>query len=204
MDYEADQSLIINGYVKSNNIQFKGQLIEQSSTKDFKILQADYTTCSNCPASWSFSGSQIKAELGGYAFLKNPFLKVSGLPVLWLPYLVVPLKNERQSGLLSPEIGIIPNSRKIVVAESFFWAIDRSQDMTFTLKNYELGGLKELLEYRYALSEQSYGEFHAAHMNDSVFKSDPRYNYFRSPGEKKIALVVGHLNLNSITVSRTT
>lgn len=184
LDYEADQSIIINGYVKSNNVQFQGQLIEQESTQNFKILQADYTTCSNCPASWSFSGSQIKAELGGYAFLKNPFLKVSGIPILWLPYLVVPLKSERQSGLLNPEIDYIQN-RKIVFGQSFFWAIDRSQDMTFKLKNYELGGLKQLLEYRYALSDSSYGEFNAAQMNDTVFKSEPRYNYFRNAGEKE-------------------
>lgn len=184
LDYEADQSIILNGYVKSNNVQFQGQLIEQESTQNFKILQADYTTCSNCPASWSFSGSQIKAELGGYAFLKNPFLKVSGIPIFWLPYLVVPLKNERQSGLLNPEIDYIQN-RKIVIGQSFFWAIDRSQDLTFTLKNYELGGLKELIEYRYVLSDSSYGEFHVAQMNDSVFKSEPRYNYFRSLSEKE-------------------
>lgn len=184
LDYEADQSIIINGYVKSNNVQFQGQLIEQESTQNFKILQADYTTCSNCPASWSFSGTQIKAELGGYAFLKNPFLKVSGIPIFWLPYLVVPLKNERQSGLLNPEIDYIQN-RKIVLGQSFFWAIDRSQDLTFTLKNYELGGLKELIEYRYVLSDTSYGEFHVAQMNDSVFKSEPRYNYFRNLSEKE-------------------
>ncbi len=184
LDYESDQSVIYNGYVQSNNIQFHGQLIEQESTKNFSILDADYTTCSNCPASWSFSGTKIKAELGGYAFLKNTFLKVNGFPILWLPYLVVPLKNERQSGLLSPELGYI-NNRNLVVSESFFWAIDHSEDLTFTLKNYELGGLKQLLEYRYALADDSFGEIHASHMNDTVFKSEYRYNFFRPLNQKE-------------------
>jgi LPS-assembly protein len=184
LDYDSDQSVIYNGYVQSNNIQFHGQLIEQESLKKFSILDADFTTCNNCPASWSFSGSKIKAELGAYAFLKNPFLRVNGFPILWLPYLVVPLKSERQSGLLNPEFGYI-NNRKLVVSEGLFWAIDRSQDLTFTLKNYELGGLKQMLEYRYAQTDDSFGEFHLSHINDSVFKSEYRYNYFLPQNEKE-------------------
>jgi len=178
LDYLSDQSLILNGYVQSNNIRFQGRYLEQQSQKEFFVLNADYTTCSNCPATWSFDGTQIKAELGGYAFIKNAFLRVGGVPIFWLPYLMVPLKNERQSGLLNPEFGYIQN-RKFVFNQSLFWAIDRSQDMTFTLKNYELGGLKQLVEYRYALSEQSFGQVNAAHMSDNLFRSSSRYNYFR-------------------------
>jgi LPS-assembly protein len=186
LDYESDQSVIYNGYVKSNNIRFQGDLIEQDSVKSFSILNADYTTCNNCPASWSFAGTKIKAELGGYAFLKNTFLKVNDFPVLWLPYLVVPLKNERQSGLLNPELGYI-NNRNLVLSQSFFWAINRSEDLTFTFKNYELGGVKQLIEYRYIINDGSYGEINASHMNDSVFKSDYRYNFFRPANKKEDA-----------------
>lgn len=171
LDYYSNQALIKNGYVQSNNITFKGKLIEQRGPKTFYIADADFTTCTNCPATWSFQGSQIRAELGGYAFLKNTFLKVSDIPIFWLPYLVLPLKNERQSGFLSPEFGYIRN-RGLFFSESFFWAISRSQDLTFTLKNYELGGLKELVEYRYALSDFSGGQFNLAHFNDTVFSEE--------------------------------
>ncbi len=186
LDYESDQSVIYNGYVKSNNIHFRGDLIEQDSSKSFSILNADYTTCNNCPASWSFSGSKIKAELGGYAFLKNPFLKINNIPIIWLPYLIVPLKNERQSGLLFPDFGYT-DRRKWLMSQSFFWAINRSEDITMTLKNYQLGGLKQMLEYRYVTTDDSHGEFNLSYMNDSVFKSDDRYNFFRSNSEKNVA-----------------
>lgn len=171
LDYYSNQALIVNGYVQSNNITFKGKLIEQRGPTTFFIADADFTTCTNCPSTWSFQGSQIRAELGGYAFLKNTFLKVSDVPIFWLPYLVLPLKNERQSGFLFPEFGYIRN-RGLFFSESFFWAISRSQDLTFTLKNYELGGLKELVEYRYALSDFSGGQLNVAHFNDTVFSAD--------------------------------
>lgn len=175
LDYLSSQALVTNGFVQSNNITFKGKLIEQRGPNTFFITEADYTTCTNCPATWSFQGSQIRAELGGYAFLKNTFLRVSDIPIFWLPYLVLPLKNERQSGFLFPEFGYIRN-RGLFFSESFFWAISRSQDLTFTLKNYELGGLKELVEYRYALSDFSGGQFNLAHFNDSVFAAELQGN----------------------------
>jgi LPS-assembly protein len=93
LDYENNTSKIIKGYVKSNNIFFSGATIEQKDAHQFYVVDANYTTCSNCPATWSFDGSEINAEIGGYAFLKNSFLKISGIPVFWLPYFIVPLKN---------------------------------------------------------------------------------------------------------------
>ena len=184
LDYENNQALIYYGYVQSNNIRFQGDLIEKQNDTEFYVDNADYTTCSNCPATWSFVGTKIKAELGGYAYIKNSILKVSGIPFFWLPYLVVPLKSVRQTGLLTPEIGYIRN-RRLVLTESFFWAIARNQDATFTFRNYELGGLKPLVEHRYVLNKESSGLTKFAFFNDKVFSSEPRYNNYRPLTEKE-------------------
>jgi LPS-assembly protein len=167
LNYETSSSKIHNGYVKSNNILFTGKLIEQKDGKDFFVVDANYTTCSNCPASWSFDGSKIDAQLGGYAFIKNTFIKVSGIPVFWLPYLVVPLKNERQTGLLPPEIGYIPK-RRTFYSQSLFIALSEWHDTTLNFKTYEIGGLKKTIEYRYALNEKSFGDFSLSHIKDTL------------------------------------
>lgn len=183
LDYESGQGLIFYGSVNSNNIRFQGDVIEKLNETDFYVTNADYTTCSNCPATWSFEGSQIRAELGGYAYLKNSFLRVNGVPVFWLPYLVVPLKSDRQSGLLTPEFGY-KGDRKFVFSQSLFWAISRSQDATFTLKNYEIGGVKPLVEYRYMVSPNSFGQFNTSYIRDPLFSSDERYKVYRKQDEK--------------------
>jgi len=197
LDYEANQAIIYYGYVQSNNIRFQGNIIEQQNTNEFYVDDADYTTCSNCPATWSFQGTKIKAELGGYAYIKNSFLKVFGLPVFWLPYLVVPLKSDRQTGLLTPEIGYI-QKRRLVVTQSVFWAISRSQDATFTFKNYELGGLKPLIEHRYSASPTSNGITRAAVLNDKVFISEARYNNYRPADQKESQFTRWALNSNHV------
>lgn len=183
LDYESNQGIIYVGYVQSNNIRFQGDMIEKLSDTEFYVSNADYTTCSNCPATWSFEGNRIRAELGGYAYIKSSFLKVNSVPIFWLPYLVVPLKSERQSGLLTPEFGYV-NNRQLFISQDFFWAISRSQDATFTLKNYEHGGLKPMVEYRYVVGEDSFGQIKTSHIRDTVFAGDSRYNAYQPAGEK--------------------
>ena len=183
LDYESNQGVIYIGYVQSNNVRFQGDLIEKLSDTEFNVTNAEFTTCSNCPATWSFEGSKIRAELGGYAYIKSSFLKVNAVPVFWLPYLIVPLKAERQTGLLPPEIGYI-NNRALVLTQDFFWAISRSQDATITFKNYEHGGLKPLVEYRYVLDNESFGQINASHIRDTVFAGEERYNKYLDPGDK--------------------
>ncbi|RYZ80254.1 MAG: LPS-assembly protein LptD, partial [Proteobacteria bacterium] len=97
IDYENNTGIIYNGYVQSGAVVFSGAILQKASEDEYYVADADYTTCTNCPATWGFSGSNIRAELGGYAYIKNSFLKVYSVPVFWLPYLMVPLKSDRQS-----------------------------------------------------------------------------------------------------------
>jgi LPS-assembly protein len=182
LDYESNTGLIYNGFVQSGNVRFQGSLLQKTGADEYYVSDADYTACTNCPATWSFSGSTVRAELGGYAYIKNSILRVGGVPVLWLPYLVVPLKSDRQSGLLTP--GFEKSDKGgFAFSQPFFWAISRSTDATITAKNYERRGLKGLINYRYALTEDSQGELDFGDIYDKAFGLDPRLNTFRSPND---------------------
>jgi len=178
LDLETSTGIIYDGFVQSASVLFEGTVLLKTSDTEFIADNAKYTTCTNCPESWSFTGTKIKAELGGYAYIRNSTLRFGGFPIFWMPYLIVPLKSDRQSGLLTPDF-----ERSLVggltIAESYFWAMSRSQDSTWTLKNYELRGLKGLLNYRYMNSENSYGEFDTAILQDRVFSNSDRVNTFR-------------------------
>lgn len=187
LDYESNTGLMINGYVQSGNVLFEGEMIQKTGENDFFVVKADYTTCNNCPSSWGFSGSQIRAELGGYAFIKNSILKFGSVPILWLPYLVVPLKSDRQTGLLTPQFER-EDKGGFAIAQPVFFALAKNKDATYTFKNYEFRGPKSLLNYRYVLSDNSAGEFDTAFLRDLVFKDDSRINDFRSAEKKGSAI----------------
>lgn len=172
ISYADNTGTIYDGFVKSGQVLFEGRVIRKTGSINYVAEKAHYTACTTCPAAWAFTGSTIDAEIGGYAFIKNSFLKVGGLPIFWLPYLVVPLKSERQTGFLFPSYDI--ESENFAFGLPFFWAISRSQDMTITPKLYTLRGLKGLLNYRYVLAEDSAGETNAGFFlfSDSVFSND--------------------------------
>lgn len=184
LDYENNQAQVTEGFIRSNNIYFVGSSIEQKDAKNFLIKDAEFTTCSNCPPTLSYQGTEIEAEMGGYAFIKNSFLRIYGVPVFWLPYLIVPLNSERQTGLLAPEIGAT-QERGFTFSQSLFIAISRSQDMTLKLTNYSHGGLKKQIEYRYVLDPIKFGEFTFSHINDSLFNSNSRYTLYQNQSNPK-------------------
>ncbi len=183
LDYETNTGLIYNGYVQSGSVSFQGRLLQKTGEDEYYVLDADYTACTNCPSTWSFTGGTIRAELGGYAYIRNSWMRVGGVPIFWFPYLIIPLKSERQSGLLTPGFEN-SNTGGFAFSQPYFWAISRNTDATLTLKNYSLRGLKELGEYRYVPNENSLGTLSVAAINDRVFKNEDRVNAFRTPQEK--------------------
>ncbi|MBC7370114.1 MAG: LPS assembly protein LptD [Bdellovibrionaceae bacterium] len=183
IDYENNTGIIYNGYVQSGPVVFSGAILQKASEDEYYVADADYTTCTNCPATWGFSGSNIRAELGGYAYIKNSFLKIYSVPVFWLPYLMVPLKSDRQSGLLTPRFENSSNGG-LAFSESIFWAISPNTDATIAMTNYEKRGLKALGEYRYVLGPNSAGNLNTAFIADRVFKNDQRVTDYQDASEK--------------------
>jgi LPS-assembly protein len=183
LDYENNTGVIHNGMVQSGQVMFSGTTLQKIGPEEFIVSEADYTACTNCPASWSFSGTTVRAEMGGYAYIKNGILRFWDFPVFWFPYLVVPLKSDRQSGVLTPGFEN-SNTGGFSVAVPYFWAINRNTDATITMKNYEKRGLKTDVEYRYLLNDTSDGTLNFASLYDNAFADEARLNNYR-PAEEK-------------------
>ncbi len=179
-DYESGTGVIYNGYVQSGPVVFEGAIIQKTGPEEYFVVDANYTTCTNCPATWNFSGTSIRAELGGYAYIKSPVLRIGGFPLIPLPYLIVPLKSDRQSGLLTPSFEQ-SQSGGFTPSLPYFWAISRNTDATLIAKHYEFRGFKGLANYRYVLDKASSGELDVGAVNDRVFKNEGRLNEWRSP-----------------------
>lgn len=164
-NYQKKTGLFFNSFVRSGQAVFEGQVIEKTGEKTFEAEYAQYTTCETCPAAWSFSGRKISAELGGYAWLTRPWLRVGGVPIFFLPGMVIPLKSKRQSGFLVPSYSYTSQGGN-AVSLPYFWALSRNKDLTLTAKNYEKRGFKALGEYRYVTSETNYGSLSGSHIKD--------------------------------------
>jgi LPS-assembly protein len=189
ISYEDNTGLIYDGFVKSGQVLFQGTVIRKTGPENYVAEKASYTACTTCPPAWSFSGSHIDAEIGAYAYIKSAWFYLGGVRFFWLPYLIVPLKSERQSGLLFPTFEFQRES--VGLALPFFWAISRSQDLTITPKFYvampdsktPTREPKFLFNYRYIFSEESSGETNFGFGYDNIFASDQ--NLPKLPGSER-------------------
>lgn len=182
LNYKENTGVFNGAFVKSGQVVFEGTTIRKTGEKTYEAENGYYTACDTCPPAWSFSGTKIEAELGGYAAITKPLLRVGNIPVFWFPYLVVPLKSERQTGFLVPKLEFTAGT--LGVGIPFFWAISRSQDATFTWKTYAKRGFKGHVNYRYMLDENSEGELTAALIRDKTF-ADEQSNLGQEIGLKK-------------------
>ena len=172
LNYSDNTGIVQRGFVQSGQVQFEGEIIKKLGPEEYLAERATYTTCMTCPPAWRFSGSKIHATMGGYAHISNAQMRFAYVPIpIWLPYLVVPLKSERQTGLLIPSISFSGRDG-IGYTQPFFWAISRSQDATFTFRNYPHVGQKYSTNYRYVVTENSSGELDFGGLRDKRFQGD--------------------------------
>ncbi|MCX6112924.1 MAG: LPS assembly protein LptD [Proteobacteria bacterium] len=163
------KGMIINGKILSGKDIFEGAKINRVSRSHFLIDEGSYTSCTNSPPDWRLYGNHIDMTTGEYAHLKDVVVEAFGLPITYIPYLVLPIKNERQTGFLPPSFGFGTDGFNI--QEPYFWAISRSYDATFTLGHYGNRGTKESVEFRSVFSDESSSKLYYFHIDDTKFAS---------------------------------
>jgi len=167
-NYEDNTGVLYDGFVEMGTISFEGKVIYKTGENKFEAVEANYTACTTCPPAWQFSGTTMKATVGGYAYITNGVLYVSHVPVLWFPYMVIPILSKRQTGLLQPTYGFGGDSG-FFFEESLFWARSEDTDGTFSFKNYAHRGQKYRANYRYVLTPDSKGELDFGLIQDKYF-----------------------------------
>jgi LPS-assembly protein len=117
--------------------------------KDRYILHKGFVTDCNIPKPWwTFSAPLFDIVPGERAIGHGTIFRLKNIPVFYLPLFYRPLgKNDRQSGFLTPNIG---NSSRLgfMVGLGYYWAINRSYDMTLIGQYFTSRGPAENFNFR--------------------------------------------------------
>ena len=175
LDLKNKTGTITNGNLTNGTFALRGGRIDQIGFNRYRVKDYDYTTCLDCPNSWQMTGSEADITIEGYAFIKNFVFKVKDASLAWLPYMILPIKTRRQSGLLFPRFGV-NEVHGIYAVAPFYWATNRWSDMTFGVGDYSKRGLRLEWEGRYALTNRSQGTMNLYWTRDDEIK-DLRYRY---------------------------
>ena len=101
-----------------------------------------------------------------YAHVHNASLRAKRLPLLYTPYILWPVKTERSSGLLMPNIGY-SDRRGAQLGLAYFQTLGRSYDTTFHVDLFSKSFLGLGDEFRYRPSEGTRGDLIGYMVRDS-------------------------------------
>lgn len=130
----------------------RGRRIEQQEPGKFHVEGGVVTPCNQTTAIWEFRSNSMTVKPGSYVKMSWPHIRVKGVPIFGLPFLLWPLQESRRAtGLLLPKIGT-SNRRGFMVSESLFLATSRSTDLTLTYEHFAKAGNGFGGEFRYAFA----------------------------------------------------
>lgn len=150
---------------QDTDVYFFGDEVEKVGPKKYKITNGGFSTCVQPTPRWNLSAKTIDLNIDHYTLLTQALLKVKGVPMLYVPWLYYPTKEEdRATGFLLPTIGLTSLYGQSI-HNGFFWAINRSQDATIKHDWFSKGAQGLGTEYRYNMGLGSDGTI-TAHLLD--------------------------------------
>lgn len=150
-----------------------GEKIVRHSEDIIVAKNAEYTTCRDCPKSWSFFGRDVHITKGEYVRIWHAFLKINGVVLLYVPYVIFPIKKNRETGLLFPKFGL-NFSKGASYQQPFFWVINDHQDATISPGIWGKRGFGNELQYRFILGDKKWFELNSLQSIDRIYEVDKK------------------------------
>lgn len=163
LDLMTRSGVMTNGrfFLARDHYFISGTRIERLADESYSLEDATITSCDD-PAeaggrtAWKIRARKLRVEPEQYLTARDVVFSVFDVPVVYLPYILWPVKTERQSGLLAPSLGY-STSEGVKIRQPLFVTLGPSQDLTLTLDERTQRGTGVELEYRYKLSRRSQG-----------------------------------------------
>jgi lipopolysaccharide assembly outer membrane protein LptD (OstA) len=142
-----------------------GKRVERLSADTFLVQDGRVTTCKQALPDWEFRAREAHIDLGDYITLKHPSLWIRGVPVFYVPYWLVPIKEARTTGFLTPQLGYSKQNGAEVLTQ-FYWAIADWVDATIGTDFLSEKGVMPKVEFRYAIDPLSDGQIEGAFIRE--------------------------------------
>ncbi len=176
MNVETKRATVWNarGYMDPD-VVFDAAKVERISDEKVVVTDATVTTCTQPTPYWAFHVSSATLELDRYAHMRNVTIKTGKAHVFYLPYLMWPMKRERASGILLPNVGY-SRTRGSFIGNAIYFTLGRSQDITAYIDLYGRTGTGLGFEYRFVPSALGHGTFTGYYLDDTV-SGEQRYRF---------------------------
>src|SRR5690606_37308462 len=170
-DVEDMTGVVFQGRLESAGSEFEmtGSEVQKTGELTYRFENGRFTTC-RCPDEddrdpWTLTAQRADIEIEGYARARNATMEVLGVPVFWAPYLILPVKRERQTGLLFPDFGVSERNG-VEMSLPFFWAAHDRVNVLVDPEYLTKRGFKPAVEVEYVFHERGAGKLYGTFIHD--------------------------------------
>jgi LPS-assembly protein len=144
--------------ITQNPFYFEGNWAER--LKDHYILHDGFLTDCVLPRPWwRLKAPTFDVVPGERAIARHAKFYLGRVPILYVPVFYKSLEKEpRKSGFLVPNVGN-SSTRGRVLGVGYYWAINRSFDMTYRARYFSIAGLSHHVDFRGDLGPNSGFDF---------------------------------------------
>lgn len=136
------------GILTTNNpFYFEGEWAERREEK-YIVHNGFMTNCKIPRPWWTLNGPKFDIIPGERAIAYRAVFHIRGLPLFFAPFFYKSLEKEpRKSGFLIPNVGN-SSQRGEMVGLGYFWAINRSFDLTYRTQYFTTRGITNHFDFR--------------------------------------------------------
>lgn len=134
-------------FFADNNFYVQGYSIAKTGPNQFELKEGFVTSCNPAEPDWKFQYRDMTVDTAGTAWAKSVSMWASGMPVLYLPIVGVPVNRARQSGFLLPWAGY-SDLTGFDFEIPYYLAFRDDMDATFYARYMEKRGFMGGIEYR--------------------------------------------------------
>ena len=149
---------------------FTADRVDKVAGDRIVIVNGEVTACGDDEVpKWSFKTARATIKLADRVKLSKPRLLVKGVPVFWLPYATVSIKQrDRASGFLTPTFSG-SGQKGFRLSNAYFQTLGRSADITFRNDIYTKRGVGFGADLRTRANSRSFLNLGFYAVKDRVF-----------------------------------
>ena len=117
-------------FMAGPHMYVSGKQVDKLFGDRYVFKNARVTLCDGDRPAWAVDADEAEVEMDGYATLRHTTLNILDVPVMDAPFMMLPAKTSRQSGLLFPDMGYSSLNGGFY-SQPYFHVIDESRDLTF-------------------------------------------------------------------------
>jgi LPS-assembly protein len=150
---------------------FEGKWAERKGDR-YVLHEGTITNCRTPRPLWTLRGRRFDIVPGHRAIVQNSSFHVKHIPLFFTPFFYKSLETQpRKSGFLMPNIGNSSRRGKMI-ATGYFWAINRSYDLTYRSQLFTQRGFAHHVDFRGKPREGTEFSTYVYGVNDRGLKLD--------------------------------